>query len=316
MTTLYFSCELALRLGNTLGVSTLPKEKHSCLHTLQVAWLFLYPNHTSPLLASARAFPMPYIAHSLMQQTAQQLYWETACFAFLIWKTKACCKLCWLGSHTSLTQRKKEKKRRKYPLVTADAFLFPLKVPCQHGHPQATFQHQLKINEIFIVFVFQTKTIFGNLLPVRRGLQVTRRDSFSSGISYETDVDYRIVAAKARVSHRAHMEGKLTTGVSRCSLVQNSMVQPEVSLHLPSHSESHLLLPGKSLPQQGPFQLHSKKSPQPSLTDRELRTGLKMASYGLSEVYRIWETWRALINWLFQLGVLTQSSKNTASVLR
>lgn len=73
-TLLYFSSELAVRLGDAPGVSTLPEDKHSCLHTLQVARLFLYPNHTSPLLASARALSVAYIAHSLMQQTARQLY--------------------------------------------------------------------------------------------------------------------------------------------------------------------------------------------------------------------------------------------------
>lgn len=127
--TIYFSSELALRLGDTPGVSTLPEEKHSCLHALQVAWLFLYPNHTPPLLASARALSVAYIAHSLMQQTAQQLYWETACFVFLIWKTKARCKLRWLGIHTSLTQSKKEKKRRKHPLVKQTLSSFLAKFP-------------------------------------------------------------------------------------------------------------------------------------------------------------------------------------------
>lgn len=157
MTTLLsFSSELALRFKDAPGVSTLPKENHSCLHALWVAPLFSYPHHTPPVLASARALSMACIAHSLMQQTARQLYWETACLVFLIWKTKAHCKLCWLGSHTSLAQSKKEKKRRNHPLDTANAFLFPCKVPCQYGWPHTTSQHQPKKNELFILFVFKS----------------------------------------------------------------------------------------------------------------------------------------------------------------
>lgn len=151
-----FSSELALRFEDAPGVSTLPEENHGCLHALEWHCIFLYPHHTSPVLASSRALSMAYIAHSLMQQTARQLYWETACLVFLIWKTKAHCKLCWLGSHTSLTQSKKEKKRRKYPLDTANAFVFPCKVLCQHGWPHTTSQHQPRKNELFILFVFKS----------------------------------------------------------------------------------------------------------------------------------------------------------------
>lgn len=115
----------AQNLWDTPGGSTLPEEKHSCLHTLQVAWLFLYSNHTSPLLVSARILTMACIAHSLMQQTAQQLDREAACFVSLIWETKAYLKPRWLGNHTSLTPSEKEEKREKHPLVTADNFLFP-----------------------------------------------------------------------------------------------------------------------------------------------------------------------------------------------
>lgn len=143
MTTLfYYSSELALRLGYTPGLSAVPEEKHS-LHTLQAAWLLLYPNHTSPLLASARALSMAYTAHSLMQQTARQLFWETACFVFLIWKTKAHCKLRWLGSHTSLTQSKKEKRRRKYPLVKTPSY-FLAKCPASMATPMLLFNTRWK----------------------------------------------------------------------------------------------------------------------------------------------------------------------------
>lgn len=178
MTLSYFSSELAWRLGEAPGVSTLPEEKHSCLHTLQVPQLFLYPSHRSPLLASTRAPSMAYIAHSLMQQTAQQLYWETACFVFLIWKTKVRCKLCWLGSHTSFTQRKKEKEtsfsyNRRLPLSLQDALSV-----CP---PSGFFSIPAKKRMKYCLCV--QKLILGNSLPVKRRLQATTRDSFSSGIN-------------------------------------------------------------------------------------------------------------------------------------
>jgi len=142
---------------------------------------------------------MPYIALSLMQKTAQQLYWETACFVFLICKTKAYCKLCWLGCHTSLTKSKKEKKRRKHPLVTADAFRCFCKVPCQHGYPRGILQYQLKKNDFLI-----HKLLIGNLLPVKRGLQVYR-----SGISYESDVDYQAVPKRFRLDVRKNLSERV-----------------------------------------------------------------------------------------------------------
>lgn len=48
------------------------------------------------------------------------------------------------------------------------------------------------------------KLLFGNLLPVKRGLQVTR-----SGISYESDVDYQVVPGRFKLDVRKNFSKRV-----------------------------------------------------------------------------------------------------------